>query len=390
MAHRVFASFGLLTLALATGRGEPLSGDPLPRGGTHESAAGGGTRQPASSGVLDAATGDLRYRMIGPHRGGRTKAAAGIPDRPNLFYIGVVNGGVWKTTDYGRTWTPTFDAQPTGSIGAIAVAPSNPDILYVGSGEGLQRPDLSVGNGIYKSQDGGRTWAHLGLRDGQQIPQIAVDPRSADRLFVAVLGHPYGANQERGVFRSTDGGATFQRVLFRDSDTGAIDVILDPSNPDTVYAALWEARQGPWENGAFSGPGSGLYKSTDGGTSWRQLTNGLPTFEADGLGRIGIGIAPSRPQRLFLTVDAQRNGGLYRSDDGGERWALVNADSRVTSAGIRLRGGQGAPHQPRRRVHGQHRRVEVGGRRTEFQRLSGARRAATTTIASGSTRKPRM
>ena len=281
--------------------------------------------------MLDAATGDLRYRMIGPHRGGRTKAAAGIPDRPNLFYIGVVNGGVWKTTDYGRTWTPTFDAQPTGSIGAIAVAPSNPDILYVGSGEGLQRPDLSVGNGIYKSQDGGRTWAHLGLRDGQQIPQIAVDPRSADRLFVAVLGHPYGANQERGVFRSTDGGATFQRVLFRDSDTGAIDVILDPSNPDTVYAALWEARQGPWENGAFSGPGSGLYKSTDGGTSWRQLTNGLPTFEADGLGRIGIGIAPSRPQRLFLTVDAQRNGGLYRSDDGGERWALVNADPRVTS-----------------------------------------------------------
>ena len=333
MAHRVFASFGLLTLALATGRSEPLSGDPLPRGGTHESAAGGETRQPASSGLLDAATGDLRYRMIGPHRGGRTKAAAGIPDRPNLFYIGVVNGGVWKTTDYGRTWTPTFDAQPTGSIGAIAVAPSNPDILYVGSGEGLQRPDLSVGNGIYKSQDGGRTWAHLGLRDGQQIPQIAVDPRSADRLFVAVLGHPYGANQERGVFRSTDGGATFQRVLFRDSDTGAIDVILDPSNPDTVYAALWEARQGPWENGAFSGPGSGLYKSTDGGTSWRQLTNGLPTFEADGLGRIGIGIAPSRPQRLFLTVDAQRNGGLYRSDDGGERWALVNADSRVTSRG---------------------------------------------------------
>ena len=136
---------------------------------------------------------------------------------------------------------------------------------------------------------------HLGLRDGQQIPQIAVDPRSSDRLFVAVLGHPYGANEERGLFRSTDGGATFQQVLSRDPDTGAIDVVIDPSNPDTVYAAFWEARQGPWENGAFSGPGSGLYKSTDGGTSWRQLTNGLPTFEADGLGRIGIGIAPSRP-----------------------------------------------------------------------------------------------
>jgi photosystem II stability/assembly factor-like uncharacterized protein len=240
---------------------------------------------------------------------------------------------VWKTTDSGRTWAPIFDDQPTGSVGAIAVAPSNPDIIYVGSGEGLQRPDLSVGNGIYKSRDGGRTWAHLGLRDGQQIPQIAVDPRSPDRLFVAVLGHPYGANEERGVFRSMDGGATFQRVLFRDADTGAIDVIVDPSNPDTVYAALWEARQGPWENGEFSGPGSGLYKSTDAGTSWRQLTTGLPTFEGDGLGRIGIGIAPSRPQRLFLTVDARQNGGLYRSDDGGERWVLVNADPRVTSRG---------------------------------------------------------
>jgi photosystem II stability/assembly factor-like uncharacterized protein len=336
MRHPVFQSVGLLTLALATGSGEPLSPHPLRARHTDRgagAAAHGGTRRTKGPDLVDAATGELRYRMIGPHRGGRTKAAAGIADQPNVFYIGVVNGGVWKTTDYGRTWTPIFDDQPTGSIGAIAVAPSNPDIIYVGSGEGLQRPDLSVGNGIYKSRDGGRTWAHLGLRDGQQIPQIAVDPRSPDRLFVAVLGHPYGASEERGVFRSTDGGATFHRVLFRDPDTGAIDVILDPSNPDTVYAALWEARQGPWENGAFSGPGSGLYKSTDGGTSWRQLTNGLPTFEADGLGRIGIGIAPSRPQRLFLTVDAQRNGGLYRSDDGGEQWALVNADPRVTSRG---------------------------------------------------------
>ena len=191
------------------------------------------------------------------------------------------------------------------------------------------------------------------------------------------------------MFRSTDGGATFQRVLFRDSDTGAIDVILDPSNPDTVYAALWEARQGPWENGAFSGPGSGLYKSTDGGTSWRQLTNGLPTFEADGLGRIGIGIAPSRPQRLFLTVDAQRNGGLYRSDDGGERWALVNADSRVTFRGSDFAVVKVHPTNPTSCS----RPASLRGSRwtaDRVSRLSGARRAATTTIASGSTRKPRM
>ena len=290
--------------------------------------------QPASpSDLVAAATAEMRYRMIGPHRGGRTKAAAGIPDRPGVFYIGAVNGGVWKTTDYGRTWGPIFDDQPTGSIGAIAVAPSNPDIIYVGSGEGLQRPDLSTGDGIYKSGDGGRTWVHLGLREGQQIPQIAIDPRSPDRLFVAVLGHPYGPNEERGVFRSIDGGATFQKVLYKDADTGAIDVVLDPSNPDIVYAALWEARQGPWENGEFSGPGSGLYKSTDGGATWRALTRGLPTFEADGLGRIGIGIAPSSPGRLFLTIDARQKGGLYRSDDAGESWMLVNADPRVTARG---------------------------------------------------------
>jgi photosystem II stability/assembly factor-like uncharacterized protein len=275
----------------------------------------------------------MQYRMIGPFRGGRTKAAAGIPDQPNVFYVGVVNGGVWKTTDYGRTWTPVFDDQPTGSIGAIAIAPSNPSILYVGSGEGLQRPDLSTGDGIYRSTDAGRTWTHLGLRDGQQIPQIAVDPRNPDRLYVAVLGHPYGANPERGVFRSVDGGATFERVLFRDDDTGAADVVVDPSNADIVYAALWEARQAPWENGQFKGPGSGLYKSIDGGSTWRRLTDGLPTFEADGLGRIGLAVAPSNPRRVFATIESDRRGGLYRSDDGGEHWTLVHAGAYATERG---------------------------------------------------------
>src|SRR5437667_5548416 len=182
---------------------------------------------------------ELRWRMIGPHRGGRTKAAAGIPDRPNVFYIGAVNGGVWKTTDYGRTWRPIFDDQPTGSIGAIAVAPSDPNVVYVGSGEGLQRPDLSTGDGIYKSTDAGATWTHLGLRDGQQIPQIVVDPRNANRLFVAVLGHPYGPNAERGIFRSTDGGASFQKVLYKDEHTGGVDVVLDPADASIVYAVLW-------------------------------------------------------------------------------------------------------------------------------------------------------
>src|SRR5437870_10152387 len=200
----------------------------------------------------------LSWRMIGPFRGGRTVGATGVPGLPNVFYVGVNNGGVWKTDDYGRTWTPIFDEQPTGSIGAIAVAPSSPEVIYVGSGEGLQRPDLSTGDGVYKSVDAGRTWKHLGLRNGQQIPQIAVDPKDPGRLFVAVLGHPYGPNEERGIFRSADGGETFQRVLYKDPDTGAADVVIDPANPAVVYAALWESRQAPWENGQFSGPGSGL------------------------------------------------------------------------------------------------------------------------------------
>jgi photosystem II stability/assembly factor-like uncharacterized protein len=287
----------------------------------------------------------LEWRSIGPHRGGRTVGAAGIADQPNVFFIGVNNGGVWKTDDAGRTWNPIFDGQPTGSIGAIAVAPSNPNVLYVGSGEGLQRPDLSVGDGMYKSTDGGKTWRHLGLRDGQQIPAVLVDPNNSDRLFVAVLGHPYGPNSERGVFRSTDGGQSFQKVLYKDDRTGAVDLAFDPTDSRTVYAVLWQAQQGPWENGAFSGPNSGLYKSTDGGDNWTQLTGGLPTFQ-QGLGRIGIGIAPSDRTRMYALVDAGGGGGgrarggasagaggLFRSDDAGTTWTRVNTENRIYGRG---------------------------------------------------------
>jgi photosystem II stability/assembly factor-like uncharacterized protein len=271
----------------------------------------------------------MRWRMIGPHRGGRGKAAVGIPDRPNVFFIGFHNGGVWKTTDYGRTWTPIFDDQPTGSIGAIAIAPSNPDIIYVGSGEGNQRPDLATGDGIYRSSDGGRTWTHYGLRDAQQIPQIIVDPRNPDRIFVAALGHPYGANPERGVFRSTDGGRSFEKVLYKDENTGAADVAFDPKNPDVVYAALWESRQAPWENGVFTGPGSGLYKSIDGGSTWRPIGSGMPSG-ADGLGRIGLGICDAEPSRMYAIIASPpKLGGVYRSDDAGENWRRVNDDNRL-------------------------------------------------------------
>jgi len=275
----------------------------------------------------------LQWRMIGPFRGGRTVGAVGISDQPNVFYIGVNNGGVWKTDDYGLTWAPVFDDQPTGSIGTIALAPSDPNIIYVGSGEGLQRPDLSVGDGVYKSTDAGKTWRHLGLRDGQQIPAIIVDPRNPNRLFAAVLGHPYGPNAERGVFRSTDGGETWQKVLFKDDTTGAVDLAIDPRNPQTVYAVLWQAQQGPWENGAFSGPNSGLFKSTDGGSTWNQLTGGLPAF-AQGLGRIGIAVAPNDPSRMYALVEARSDaGGLYRSDDAGTTWRRVNGDQRIYGRG---------------------------------------------------------
>jgi photosystem II stability/assembly factor-like uncharacterized protein len=269
--------------------------------------------------------GVLQWRSIGPFRGGRTKAATGVPSRPGTFYIGAVDGGVWRTNDYGRTWEPLFDAQPTGSIGALAVSASNPDVIYAGSGEGIQRPDLSVGDGVYRSNDAGKTWKHLGLRDGQQIPQIVVDPRDPKRLFVAVLGHPYGPNEERGLFRSLDGGETFSKVLYRDADTGAADVAFDPADPQTVYASLWEARHAPWENGEFSGPGSGLFKSTDGGTTWRPIGKGLPEH----VGRIGIGIAPSNGKRIFVTAQAKKGDGLYRSDDAGESFVKITEDDRI-------------------------------------------------------------
>ncbi len=276
----------------------------------------------------------MRWRMLGPFRGGRTVGIAGIAEQPGTFYIGVNNGGVWKTDDYGRTWDPVFDDEPTGSIGAVAIAPSQPDTVYVGSGEGLQRPDLSVGDGMYKSTDAGKTWRHLGLRDGQQIAQIIVDPRNPNRLFVAVLGHPYGPNPERGIFRSIDGGASFQKVLFKDERTGGVDVAFDPRNPQIVYAVLWQAQQGPWENGVFNGPNSGLYKSTDGGDHWSQLTGGLPTFEKDALGRIGIGIAPNDGNRMYALVEARAQaGGLYRSDDAGATWKRVNGETRIYGRG---------------------------------------------------------
>jgi photosystem II stability/assembly factor-like uncharacterized protein len=267
---------------------------------------------------------EMRWRSIGPFRGGRTRALCGVPGEPGVFYVGAVNGGVWKTNDFGRTWHPIFDEQPTGSIGAIVVAPSDPNVVYVGSGEGLHRPDLSVGDGIYKSTDAGKTWTHLGLRDGQQISQMAVDPRDANKLFVAVAGHPYGPNSERGVYRSTDGGQTFQPVLQKNENTGAAGVEIDPADPNVVYATLWEAREGPWENGAWNGTDGGIYKSTDGGQNWQPLGGGLPA----GIVQAYVTVAPSNSRRLFASVATKETVDLYRSDDAGATWTIATNDPR--------------------------------------------------------------
>jgi photosystem II stability/assembly factor-like uncharacterized protein len=289
--------------------------------------------QPAASMDLKTFAAGMRWRPIGPFRGGRTKSITGVPGQPNVFYMAPVNGGVWKTDDFGRTWRPIFDDQPTGSVGAIAVAPSDPNVIYVGSGEGLARPDLSVGDGIYKSTDAGKTWTHLGLRDGQQIPYIIVDPRNANRLFVAVLGHPYGPNEERGIYRSTDGGTTFQKVLSKDENTGGSDLEFDPTNPDIVYACMWEQRQGPWENGAWAGTNGGIFKSTDGGTTWRQLTRGLP---AEGIVQADVAVAASNGNRIYATVANPTTVRIYRSDDAGENWTVATTDNRPAG---RIGGG---------------------------------------------------
>ncbi|MEP1096398.1 MAG: glycoside hydrolase [Cyclobacteriaceae bacterium] len=275
---------------------------------------------------------DLKYRMIGPFRAGRTVGAVGIPSQPNVFFMGVNNGGVWKTDDYGRTWNPIFDEAPTGSVGDLAVSPSHPDVLYVGTGEGLHRPDLAVGDGMFKSTDGGKNWTHIGLDDVQQISRVIVHPTNPDIVFVAGLGHPYGANKMRGVFRSMDGGRTWEKTLYINDNTGAVQVEFDPNNSQILFADMWEHQEGPWENAKFSGPNSGLFKSIDGGTTWRKVENGLPSAD-QGLGRIGVAISRSNSKRMYATVDARENGGIYLSEDAGESWTLVNDNRRLWGRG---------------------------------------------------------
>jgi photosystem II stability/assembly factor-like uncharacterized protein len=264
----------------------------------------------------------MKWRLVGPFRGGRVLSVTGIPSQSNVYYFGAVAGGVWKTTDAGNTWLPLFDKEGVSSIGSIAIAPSDSNVIYVGTGEACIRNDISFGDGVYKSVNAGKTWTNVGLKETRQIGRVIVDPRNPDIVFVAALGHAFGPNTDRGVFRSADGGKTWQKVLYKDEHTGAVDITFDPNNSHILFATLWEAQRTPW--GLVSGgPGSGLYRSTDGGLTWRRLEgHGLPTGV---VGRIGVSVSAANSNRVYAIVEAE-DGGLFRSEDGGELWMRVNSD----------------------------------------------------------------
>ncbi|MGB6669404.1 MAG: hypothetical protein WBE73_13735, partial [Candidatus Acidiferrum sp.] len=268
----------------------------------------------------------MKWRQVGPFRGGRTLAVSGVAGDPETYYFGSVAGGVWKTTNGGLTWTPMTDKTGIMSVGAIAVAPSDPNVIYVGTGESCWRGDISYGDGMYKSLDAGKTWSHIGLEDSRHIARIVVSPTNPDVLFVAAMGHAYGPNEMRGVFKSSDGGKSWQKVLYKDTKTGAIDLTFDPSNPHTLFAALYEAQRYPW-TAIGGGPGSGLYKSTDDGATWKRLEgHGLPSGV---LGRIGVSVSGADGNRIYAIIEAEK-GGIYRSEDAGETWNLINPDHRFT------------------------------------------------------------
>ena len=269
---------------------------------------------------------NLQYRLIGPFRGGRVVAVAGVVGQNDTYYFGSTAGGVWKTTDGGLNWKPIFDKEKDASpaIGAIAVSESDPNVIYVGTGEACIRGNIVGGNGVYKSIDAGKTWKFVGLADTHAIGRLIVDPRNPDIAFVAALGHPFGDNEERGIFRTRDGGKTWEKVLYKDAKTGGIDLSFDPTNSNIVFAALWQARRSPWGMDS-GGPGSGLYRSIDGGTTWKQLKgHGLPEGI---LGRIGVTVSGANPNRVWAVIEAEK-GGIYRSEDGGDSWQLMNDDHR--------------------------------------------------------------
>jgi photosystem II stability/assembly factor-like uncharacterized protein len=269
----------------------------------------------------------LRWRSIGPDRGGRVTAVGGVVNDRLVYYMGATGGGVWKTVDAGITWTPISDRYfKTGSVGSIAVAESDPNIVYVGMGEACLRSNISHGDGVYKSTDAGKTWGNVGLRDSSQIGKVYIDPKNPDLVYVAAIGHPYGPNKERGVFRSQDGGATWKQILFVNENTGAADLAADPHDPRTIYASTWQVRRMPWDIDEV-GPDSGIYKTTDGGDTWTKLKDGLPKTD---MGKIGLAVSPMDPKRVWATIGGD-DGGIYRSDNAGKSWQLLNGSFEMHS-----------------------------------------------------------
>jgi photosystem II stability/assembly factor-like uncharacterized protein len=351
LAGKAGLALSILDPALAraeramAGASAPTSAN-LADGILHEHAASSAAMMRAP--VAPTLFSGLKWRDLGPTRGGRVASATGVPGRPNEFYFGSVNGGVWKSIDAGRVWTPVFDSQPVASIGAIAVGHSAPNTVYVGSGESSLRDSNGFGNGMYKSTDAGKTWTHIGLENTQHIGKIAIDPKNSDIVFVAAIGHLYAPNADRGVFKSINGGKTWSKVLFHNDDVGAIEVIIDPNNSNVVYAGLWNTRRPPWFTYApTNGPGGGIFKSTDGGSTWKQLTKGLPQ---EGIGRTGIAVAPTNSNRVYAVVDclvadpsaakttganapAAGQGGFFRSDNAGATWTRLSADQALWGRG---------------------------------------------------------
>ncbi len=277
---------------------------------------------PLSAQDLTSLLPPMEWRSIGPDRGGRSIAVAGHADRPLEYYFGATGGGLFRTTDGGNTWHPVTDGQVgSASVGAVAMAPSDPDIVYIGMGEVQLRANVLQGDGVYRSDDAGNSWRHLGLADTHAIGRIRIHPTDPDRAYVAALGHPFGPNTERGVFRTTDGGKTWEKVLFRDEHTGAVDLVIDPSDPDVLYATLWQVYRRPWRLWS-GGEGSGIFKSTDGGDSWSEITRN-PGLPAGVLGKITVTVSGADSNRVWANIEAEE-GGLYRSDDGGESWELIN------------------------------------------------------------------
>jgi photosystem II stability/assembly factor-like uncharacterized protein len=313
---RIICCAAVLVLALPALAQKDTAAKKVPDTTVQQSSQQG---TPADTSNEDPTFKGMKYRMVGPFRGGRSLTASGVPGDPTTYYFGSTGGGVWKSTDGALTWKSVFDKEGTSAIGSLAVSPSNPNIVYVGTGEACLRGNISHGDGVYKTLDGGKTWKNIGLRDSRAIGKVIVNPTNPDIAFVAALGHPYGPNPERGIFRTLDGGKTWDKVLYRDENTGGIDVAFDPRNPNVLYAALWQVRRSPWMLNS-GGPGSGLYRSNDGGTTWKHLEEkGLPKGP---YGRIGVSVA-ANSDRVYALIEAAE-GGLYRSDDSGDSWQLIN------------------------------------------------------------------